>query len=180
LTPQLTYCEANDILLFTTVRWVASAYKGAGGDVLWTKPIPCRGTGVGGYQAPVLLPDMLIPYAGTIYDPQTGSALPKERWQGMKVRGRGCGRALANRHIVTFRDAHAAYFDLATRQLTYLRGTRAGCRHNLIPAGGILNAPNFAAHCTCNWPIYVSFALVPMPEAAAWVSVPVEEGSAPK
>jgi len=168
LEPQLTYCEANDVLLFTTVKWIASAFKGVSGDVLWTKPVPSRGTGVGGYQAPVLLPDMLIPYAGTSYDPLSGSPLPEEQWQGMKVRGRGCGRVLASTHIVTVRDAHASYFDLATGRLTYLRGTRAGCRHNLIPAGGLLNAPNFAAHCTCNWPIYVSFALAPMPEAAAW------------
>ena len=175
LEPLLTYCEENDVLMFTDVKWTASAFKGSSGDVLWTKPVPSRGTGVGGYQAPVLLPDMLIPYAGTSYDPLTGSPLPKEQWEGMKVRGRGCGRTLASTHIVTVRDAHASYFDRATGSLTYLRGTRAGCRHNLIPAGGLLNAPNFAAHCTCNWPIYVSFALAPMPEAAAWEPRPAGE-----
>jgi len=161
LAPQLAYCEAGDIVLLTAIDRAVAAYQGSSGEVLWDKAVPCRGTGVGGYKAPILLPDMLIPHAGTIYDPRTGLPLPKQQWEGMKVRARGCGRALANKHMVTFRDAHASYFDLATGRLSYLRGIRLGCTNSLIPAGGILNAPNFAQQCTCNWPIYVSFALVP-------------------
>ena len=41
----------------------------------------------------------------------------------------------------------------------------------LIPAGGILNVPNYARHCTCNYPVSTSLALVTMPETTAWDSV---------
>jgi hypothetical protein len=74
--------------------------------------------------------------------------------------------------LFTLRDAHAAYFDVATGRETFLRGIRSGCTNSLVPAGGLLNGPNFAHGCSCNWPIFVSFALVHTPEAATWWSGP--------
>jgi len=40
--------------------------------------------------------------------------------------------------------------------------------NNIIPADGLLNVPNFVTDCVCNLPIQTSFAMVTMPEAAAW------------
>ncbi len=172
LKPQLAYCDVNDILLLTQNRSTVAAYRGANGDVLWAKDIPCRNppSHYSGPEPPILLPNVLITHAGQMYDPRTGFQRPKRLWMGMNTRydsggTRGCGRALANEHVVTLRDGHASYFDLATSRQAFFRGVRSGCTNSLIPAGGILNAPNFAHGCACNWPIFVSFALVHVPEA---------------
>ncbi len=177
LQPRLSYCDANDVLLLTATRSTVGAYKGASGDLLWAKDVPCRNppSNWSGPEPPILLPDVLITHAGEVYDPRTGTLAPKRLWIGMNTNtnaggARGCGRALANEHVVTLRDAHAAYFDLTTGQQTLLRGVRSGCTNSLIPAGGVLNAPNFAHGCSCNWPIFASFALAHMPEAEGWGS----------
>jgi hypothetical protein len=70
--------------------------------------------------------------------------------------------------MITVRDGHLSHFDLAGGGHVCVRGIRSGCTNSLIPAGGILNAPNYGRHCTCNYPLSVSLALVTMPEAAAW------------
>ena len=38
---------------------------------------------------------------------------------------------------------------------------RSGCSNSLIAADGLLNVPNFAVGCVCNYPLQTSFALVP-------------------
>lgn len=49
-----------------------------------------------------------------------------------------------------------------------LPGFRSGCRNSLIPANGVLNAPNFANGCICSFSIYTSLAMVHMPDADKW------------
>ena len=49
-----------------------------------------------------------------------------------------------------------------------LTGFRSGCRNSLIPAGGVLNAPNMAHGCVCGYSIFTSLALVHVPEADLW------------
>ena len=41
-----------------------------------------------------------------------------------------------------------------------------------VAADGVLSVPNFAVGCVCNYPIQTSFAMVTMPEAAAWQPKP--------
>ena len=41
----------------------------------------------------------------------------------------------------------------------------SGCSNSTVPADGLLNVPNFAVGCVCNYPIQTSFAMVHMPEA---------------
>ena len=59
-------------------------------------------------------------------------------------------------------DGHL--YDLATGEQTFFRGIRAGCTNALIPAGGILSAPNFSHGCSCNYAVFSSFALAPLGE----------------
>ena len=51
-----------------------------------------------------------------------------------------------------------------------LAGFRTGCKNSLIPAGGILNAPNYASGCTCNYPVFTALALVHMPDVETWTT----------
>ncbi|MFP4055523.1 MAG: PQQ-binding-like beta-propeller repeat protein [Candidatus Brocadiia bacterium] len=175
LEPHLAYCEASDVLVLTATRSILGAFRGADGRRLWAEPIPCRNppSHWSGPEPPILLPQVLVTHGGERYDPRTGEPAGKRLWLGMNRAynsggTRGCGRAVGNRHVVTLRDGHASYFDLGTGRQVFFRGIRSGCTNSLLPAGGILNGPNFARGCSCNWPLFLSFALVHMPEAAAW------------
>jgi len=42
--------------------------------------------------------------------------------------------------------------------------TRPGCWINLIPAGGLLLAPEASSGCTCNFSVQTSLALIPVKE----------------
>jgi len=170
LSPQLAFCEAADVLVFTRNRSTAAAYQAGTGKLLWSRDIPCKEppNAFTGYHPPIVLPDRLVSHGGEVIDLLTGKPLGKRLWKGANVETRGCGRALGSPCMVTVRDGHISYFDLATGEHVYFRGIRSGCTNSVIPAGGILNAPNFARHCTCNYPLSVSLALATMSEAATW------------
>jgi hypothetical protein len=66
------------------------------------------------------------------------------------------------------RDQSASYVDVATGEKQRLYAARSGCSNSLIAADGVLSVPNFSVGCICNYPVQTAFALVSMPEAAAW------------
>ncbi len=170
MAPQLAYCEASDVLVLT-VNWsIRGAWRGTSGAVLWTKDIPCADppSRWSAPQPPIVLQKLIITHGGQMVAPETGALLPKRLWRGINAGTRGCNRAVGCPHLVALRDADISYFDLATGRQTRLRGIRSGCTNGLLPAGGLLNAPNLAYHCSCNWPIFTSMALVHMPQAASW------------
>ena len=96
--------------------------------------------------------------------PITGEAIPWEY-----SRNYGCNTALGSAHMLTFRSAAAGYYDLKGDGGTgNFGGFRSGCTSNLIPAGGVLCAPDYTRTCTCAYQNQVSLALVHMPEAEMW------------
>ena len=96
--------------------------------------------------------------------PITGKAIP---WQFTKT-GHHCNYAIASPHMVTFRAGSAGFLDLESCTTSRLDGFRSGCRNSLIPAGGVLNAPNFAHGCVCSYSLFTSLAFVHVPEADLW------------
>ena len=89
------------------------------------------------------------------------------RWEYR--RAYGCNTAIGAPNILTFRSAAAGYFDLISQSGTgNFGGFRSGCTSNLIPAGGILNAPDYTRTCTCSYQNQSSIALVHMPEVEMW------------
>ena len=101
---------------------------------------------------------------GTLLDITTGKPEPGV----VGGRGTGCNRFVGSDALLTFRSALACVMDLETKQRTYLSSTRPGCTNSMIPAAGLLNAPNYAHGCVCNYPFLTSFALFHLPEAAKW------------
>jgi outer membrane protein assembly factor BamB len=165
--PQLSYSDRSDTLIVTMYGQAVFAYSGDDGTLLWNKNLP------GCTRPPILQRDLLITHSGQMYESRTGSKKPARLWNGINTNwasggARGCGRALASEHIATIRDAHVSYYDLESCRQTYLRGIRSGCTNSLIPAGGLLNAPNFARGCSCNYSVFSSVGWAHMPEAATW------------
>ncbi len=96
----------------------------------------------------------------------TGTELP---W-GFRRRG-GCTKNLSSENLVFFRSSTAGYYDAENDAGTVnLAGFRNGCKNSLIPAGGILNAPDYAGGCTCNYPVFTALALVYMPDVETWTT----------
>jgi len=81
----------------------------------------------------------------------------------MKWNRRGCTGIRASARVVTTRFCgNSAWIDLSNREITPLLAVRPACgsNNNLIPANGVLIAPNLTGGCTCNY-LPVSVACVP-------------------
>ncbi|MBC8875579.1 MAG: PQQ-binding-like beta-propeller repeat protein [Planctomycetes bacterium] len=110
--------------------------------------------------------DLLTGERRTRNSPLTGTELP---W-GFRRRG-GCTKNLSCENLVLFRSDTAGYYDLAADAGTVnLGGFRTGCKNSLIPADGILSAPNYASGCSCNFPVFTALALTHMPEVECWTT----------
>ncbi len=105
--------------------------------------------------------------AGTLYcephayDLYTGQ--PADwKWPWMTKSRRGCGTISASNACLFFRDETMKQFDLKTNLAESITSdTRPGCWINLIPAGGLLLAPEASSGCTCNHAVQTSMALIP-------------------
>lgn len=95
--------------------------------------------------------------------PLTGETLP---WT--YKRNYGCGTARAGENLLTFRSAAAGFYDLNNGGTGNFGGFKSGCTANLIPADGVLNAPDYTRTCTCRYQIQTSLAMISMPEAEKW------------
>ena len=81
----------------------------------------------------------------------------------------GCNTALGSEHLLTFRSGAAGFYDLASGSGTAnIGGFRSSCTANLIPANGVLSAPDYTRTCSCAYQNQTSLALIHMPEAELW------------
>ncbi len=160
----LAYCEPLDLLI-TGKHGRARAYKAANGEPAWEQNL-------GGGQPLILRGESFLNQGGIAFDTLTGKPLDKTP---LFLKAGGCNYAVANPHLVLLRDRTACYVDVQTRAKHYLRNIRSGCSNSLIAADGVVSVPNYTVGCVCNYPIRCSFALVHMPEVAAWAgTTPVQ------
>jgi len=170
----LAYSREFDVLVETGAKQMSArgqgfsgegitARKGSDGSLLWKAD---------NLEGPVVLHHRTIHANGPALDLLTGAkALIKHPLTDEPIpwgypRGYGCGLPLGGEHLLTFRSGTAAYYDLTADSGTvYMVGMRAGCVNSFIPAGGILNAPNYAYGCACNFQNDTSMAFVTTPDA---------------
>lgn len=178
----VAYSESHDVVL--TGYWGGvCAFRGENGEELWRRNVRHN-------RAPIIHRDVLITMLlkgdlsgktidetydsmyreWTMLDLETGE--PKGTFRSP---GAYCGFASGSEHFVTFRSTSAAYYDFAQDRVVNLSAFRTGCANNLIPAGGVISAPNYGYHCQCNYPIFTSLALFHMPELEQWVPVPRQD-----
>ena len=146
------------------------AYQGRSGEVLWAN----RDLS---YSGPcLLLKDRIITNGngGFALDIKTGKPT------GWKyTRNYGCNTAIGSEHLLTFRSGAAGFYDLSHDGGTgNWGGFRSSCTANLIPANGILNAPDYTRTCNCAYQIQTSLGLIHMPQLEYWTfgaKVPEEE-----
>jgi len=84
-------------------------------------------------------------------------------------RNYGCNTAIGSEHLLTFRSGAAGFYDLTHDGGTgNWGGFRSSCTANLIPANGILNAPDYTRTCNCAYQLQTSLALIHMPDLEYW------------
>ena len=171
----LTYSAKHDVLLMSNKEGIY-ALSGKNGVRLWSKHSDgegFRGHPENYWDKVIVWDDWIIDQRGPgkSYDVRTGDAIIRTNpitgteadWQFTKV-GHHCNYAIANPHMMTFRAASAGFCNIETGETARLNGFRSGCRNSLIPANGILNAPNFGYGCTCSYSLFTSLAMVHIPE----------------
>lgn len=155
-----------------------TAYRGPSGDRIWHLESE--------YGGPVMLHHDTVITQGKAFDllsgtektrrhPLTGREIP---WR--YHREYGCGTAVGSEHLLTFRSAAAGFYDLAGDGGTgNLGGFKSGCTSNLIPANGVLNAPDYTRTCTCSYQNQASLAFIHDPEAEMWTFTAIKTDDAP-
>ncbi len=166
----LNYSAEHDILLqggssyrdraSDEVKVGLMALRGKDGGVLWHQPKK-------EYSGPCLLwKDQVITNGagGAALNILTGV---DSGWAYSRMYG--CNTAVGSDHLMTFRSGAAGFFDLANHSGTgNLGGFKSSCTNNLIPANGVLNAPDYTRTCSCAYQNQTSLALIHMPEAEFW------------
>jgi outer membrane protein assembly factor BamB len=127
------------------------------------------------YGGPPLLHDDMIITQDSFVSLLTGEAVLRDdpltgkpvRW--LYSRNYGCNTAIGCPNMLTFRSAAAGFFDLAGNGGTgNWGGFRSSCSSNLVPADGVLNAPDYTRTCVCSYQNQCSLALVHMPDMETW------------
>ncbi len=145
-----------------------TVYRGSNGDVVWSQEKLA-------YGGPCMLLGDRIITQGAAYGLLTGKRLTRpfaltageRNWTF--TRTYGCNTAIGCPNLLTFRSAAAGYYDLANDSGTgNWGGFRSSCTANLIPADGVLNAPDYTRTCTCSYQNQCSLALIHMPDVEVW------------
>ena len=136
------------------------AYRGTTGEVIWQDLDLV-------YGGPVLLWKNQVltnGNGGFAIDIATGK---RTGWS--YKREYGCNTAAGCQNLLTFRSGAAGFYDLLHDSGTgNLGGFRSSCTNNLIPANGVLAAPDYTRTCQCAYQNQTSLALVHWPDAEFW------------
>ena len=74
---------------------------------------------------------------------------------------RGCGTMSAALNSIFYRHYYHGQWDLESNKRVQFEGLRSGCWLGMIPAGGVLLAPEASAGCSCANAIQTSIGYVP-------------------
>ena len=186
----LSYSGEQDVMVVSNKEKIA-AFRGKNGKSLWRKY--SEGKGFKGHpenywDKVILWKDRILDQRGPgqAYNLETGDMImrtnsltgEKAPWSFTKS-GHHCNYAIASEHLMTFRAADAGFADLETGSTGRFVGFRSGCRNSLIPANGVLNAPNFSHGCSCSYSLYTSLALMHIAESDLWTYSANEAGHGP-
>ena len=175
----LSYSAEHDVMVVSNKKKVA-AFRGRTGEELWQNA--SDGKGFKGHpenywDKVIVWKDRILDQRGPgqAYDLESGEMIMRKHpitgkptpWSFTKS-GHHCNYAIASEHLMTFRAADAGFCDMATGGTGRFTGFRSGCRNSLIPANGVLNAPNMAHGCVCSYSLFTSLALIHIPESDLW------------
>jgi hypothetical protein len=111
--------------------------------------------------------DLLTGEPQTMNHPVTGAPVP---WTFGNLQR--CGLASYSNHLMLYRTSDLTYYDLSRQQGTSnFGGYRPGCWINIIPAGGLVLAPDSWSACFCAHTHRTTVALAPVEANEHWAVV---------
>jgi outer membrane protein assembly factor BamB len=126
-----------------------STFNLTNGERLWEKSIR--------YDSRPVINDQTIYAQGGAWDLITGEDRPFKF-----SRSYGCGILASAKDMMVYRSATLGYFDLTKNEENEdFGGIRPGCWINVIPAGGLVFAPDASAGCRCSYQNQAWIALQP-------------------
>ncbi len=146
----LAYSTTHDLLLAGRENQTA-ALRGKDGALVW------RRAGVG-LQPVIVAGDTFMDQSARRFELATGKPVPGSPG----FRRNGCNYAVAGERLTFVRDKTICYTDTRYGAVRHLRNIRSGCSASLVPACGLLNAPNFSQGCMCDYPVQTCSAWVRM------------------
>ena len=125
---------------------------------------------------PMIHRDVIIPQLGQVIgiagrqvqtkrDPLTGKGRSPGSWCPTVAATRTAGKYLM------FHRAWSSggYTEIKNApRITGLGGFRSGCTANMVPAGGVVTAPEYTQECDCQFQNKTSLGLIHMPDAEQW------------
>jgi outer membrane protein assembly factor BamB len=77
-------------------------------------------------------------------------------------RGKGCAMPTGSARAMFYRSLAIATFDFESETQAYVsRVNRPSCWMNILPAGGVLQMPEYSYGCNCAFPLQTSIVLIP-------------------
>lgn len=152
----MSYANDTLLVLSTTDQYHLYAFDAKNGQLLWNQDYKWyRDHHGGAMQHPVIVNDLV--YAEPrVFRLKTGEPLDI----AMPERNK-CGIITASAHALLYRDFWHAMWDLEQNKRVDFYSIRPGCWLNMIPAGGMVLAPEASAGCYCTHPIQTSIAFIP-------------------
>jgi hypothetical protein len=154
------YLSARDDVLVvagTSDGYHALAFDANDATRLWEHHHPWEKDHHGGaMQHPVLVGDKVLLERKAL-DLRTGKVVRED-----VPSRRGCGTMSASARATFFRDHSHGMWDVETGARTDWEGIRSGCWLSIIPAGGLMLAPESSSGCSCSNPLQTSVAFRPV------------------
>ena len=154
-----------------------SAYNATNGEQLWEQgDRRDKGkTGRFAYRRPSFIVDGLLYIPPRVYELKTGkevypftSPISGED-QLFPMYQNFCGSVAASKHLLLYRNASVGMQEIKRNSgAFYLPEVRPGCEVNVIPAGGIVLAPEGSSTCTCSYSYKTSLALFSEDKQEDW------------
>lgn len=134
-----------------------AGYDAASGRRLWRREQRPE-------RPPVILGEQIIaqPHAFDLVtgEPRTTiDALTGEERPWRFPRAYGCGAVVGSPNFLLFRSGAPGFFDFGEDGTTTFGGVRLGCSVNMIPAAGLVLAPEGSSGCTCGYNFQTSLGL---------------------
>ncbi len=77
-------------------------------------------------------------------------------------RGKGCAMPTASEGALFYRSTAIASFDIEAEKQFYIsKVNRPSCWMNILPAGGLVQMPEYSYGCNCAFPLQTSIVLIP-------------------
>ncbi|HOX37567.1 MAG TPA: PQQ-binding-like beta-propeller repeat protein [Candidatus Brocadiia bacterium] len=150
-----------------------AAFSAADGEKLWERPY-APGDGYWCFRHPVIVGETIYAEPAA-FDLRTGAPrMRKHALSGQDTewnfrRAYACGTISACENAIFYRSGCFGIYDLdADAGTTNWGGMRPGCWINIIPAAGLVLAPEGSAFCTCAYPIQTSIAFTHVERNENW------------